>query len=109
MARFHGLIGYATPIEETAPGVFEESYVERPCDGDHVRRTRRLQTGDQLNQNVVVADEVSVYADPYARQNYYMIRYVVMDGVKWTATSARVEYPKIVITLGGVYNAKSQT
>lgn len=103
MARFHGKIGYVE-TEETAPGVYEEVATERPYFGDIVRNYRRFESSDQVNQNVVLNNSISVIADSYCMGHFSNIRYVVWMGSKWKVTNVEIQRPRITLTLGDVYN-----
>ena len=103
MAKYYGVIGYAETVE-TAPGVYEEQITERNYYGELVRNTRRLQTSDQVNDNINIANEISVIADPFATQNFHAMRYVEFMGAKWKITNVEVRYPRLILTIGGVYN-----
>lgn len=105
MAKWSGMIGYATTVE-TTPGVWEEQIVERKYYGDLIRNTRRLQSTNNLNNDINIANEISVLSDPYANQNFHAIRYAEFMGAKWMVTTAEVQYPRIILSLGGVYNGK---
>ena len=82
MAKFYGPIGYAV-TEETAPGVWEDKITERMYYGELVRNTRKLQSADQLNDNINVANEISILADPFASENFHLMKYVGFMGAKW--------------------------
>lgn len=103
MAKFFGIIGYAETVE-TKPGVWNEQITERVYSGDLVRNTRRLQTTDQLNDNINVANEISIISDPFANKNFHSMRYVEFMGAKWKITNVEVHYPRLILTIGGVYN-----
>lgn len=103
MAKWFGVIGYAETIE-TTPGVWTEQITEREYFGDVIRNTRRLQTTDQVNDNVDISNEISVVADPYAYQNFHAMRYVEFMGTKWKVSSVDVQYPRLTLSLGGVWN-----
>lgn len=105
MTKWFGVIGYAETVE-TIPGVWEEKIVERPYFGDVTRNTRRLQTTDQVNDNIDISNEISVVADPYAYQNFHAIRYAEFMGTKWKVSSVDVQYPRLHLSLGGVYNGE---
>ncbi len=107
MAKWYGVIGYAE-TEETVPGVWDEKITERPYYGDLVRNTRRLQTADKLNDDIDVANEISIIADPFANQNFHAMRYVSFMGSKWKISSVEVQYPRLVLTIGGIYNVKTK-
>lgn len=105
MAKFYGKIGYANTVE-TKPGVCEEQIVERSYYGDLIRNTRRLQSADQVNDDINISNEISIVADPYATNNFHTMRYAVFMGTKWKISNVEVSYPRLILTLGGVYNGK---
>lgn len=102
MAKWFGKIGYAE-TEEISPGVWKEQIVEREYYGDLVRNTRRLQTADKINDDIIVSNELSIVSDPYANQNFHSIRYVEFMGSKWKVSSVEASYPRLILTLGGLY------
>ena len=103
MAKYYGVIGYAETVE-TAPGVYEEQITERNYYGELVRNTRRLQASDQVNDNINIANEISIIADPFATQNFHAMRYIEFMGAKWKITNVEVRYPRLILTIGGLYN-----
>lgn len=103
MPKWYGKIGYGV-TEETSPGVWTEEIVERQYYGDIIRNLRRLETSDQVNDNVSVSNEISIVSDPYAFENFHSIRWVEFMGGKWKVTSVEVQYPRLLLSLGGVYN-----
>lgn len=104
MAKFYGSIGYAELVEVN-PGIWEEKITERKYYGDLIRNTRRLQTSDKLNDDINISNEISIVADPYANQNFHSMRYVEFMGTKWKINNVEVLYPRLILTIGGVYNA----
>ena len=103
MAKFYGEIGYAN-IVETEPGVWEEKIIKRNYYGDIIRNTRSLQTSDNVNDNINISNEISIVADPYANENFHSMRYVYFMGAKWKITSVEVKYPRLILSIGGLYN-----
>jgi hypothetical protein len=103
MAKFYGEIGFAIQ-EETSPGVWVN--VIRPSNyyGDVITNSRRLQNSNQLNDNIVISNEISIIADPYANENFHSILYVKFMGTKWKVSNVTVQYPRLILTLGEVYN-----
>ena len=106
MAKFYGKIGYAASTVEIKPGVYEEQIVERSYYGDLIRNTRRLQSADQVNDDINISNEISIVADPYATNNFHTMRYAVFMGTKWKISNVEVSYPRLILTLGGVYNGQ---
>ena len=105
MAKFYGAIGFAEMVE-IRPGVYQEQITEYFYYCDLNRNSRRLQPTDQLNDNVIITNEVSIIADPHANGNFHSIRYVKFSGTKWKVTNIEVQYPRLILTLGGVYNGQ---
>lgn len=103
MAKWSGVIGYAEKVE-VRPGIWEDGITERPYFGDVGRNTRRLQGGSTVNDGITISNEISVVSDPYAIQNFHKMRYLSFMGENWRIESADVQYPRIVISLGGVWN-----
>lgn len=103
MAKWYGVIGYNETLE-TRPGVWENQITERNYYGDVIRNSRRLQTTNQLNDNINISNEISIVADPYANQNFHTMCYVEFMGTKWKIENITVQYPRLILSLGGVYN-----
>lgn len=102
MAKWFGAIGYAETVE-TTPGVWEEQITERYYYGELRRNSRRLQTSDKVNDDVTINNELSIVADPCAYQNFHAMRYAKWMNTKWKITDIQVEYPRLTISLGGLY------
>ena len=104
MAKWYGMIGFAMN-KEGNPGVTIEEIEERPYYGDMVRNIRRLQSADKLNDDITLQNELSVISDPYILNNFQSIRYATFGESKWKVTRVEVQYPRLKMALGGVYNA----
>lgn len=105
MAKFYGAIGFGVQIQ-TSPGVWQEQIEQRNYYGELLRNTRRLQSTSNLNDDLNVSNEISVLADPYIQHNFHSIRFVTFAGAKWKVTSVDVQYPRLILTLGGVWNGE---
>ncbi len=105
MAKFYGKIGYSTTVE-AVPGVWEEQISEHQYYGELVRNMRKLQGSEYLNDNINIANEVSILADPFAYENFHSMKYIEFMGTKWKITSVEVQYPRLILTIGGEYNGK---
>lgn len=105
MAKWYGEIGYGETVE-TSPSVWTEEIVKKiNYYGDLLTNNRRLQTGDKVNDDISITNQISILADPYACENFHAMRYVTFMGTKWKITDVQVEFPRLILTLGGVYNA----
>ena len=103
MAKWYGKIGYAETAE-VRPGVYKEQITEREYFGDVLQNTRRLQTSDKVNDDINVSNRISIIADPFANENFHSMRYLSFMGTKWKVATIEVSYPRLILTLGGVYN-----
>ena len=103
MAKFYGRIGYEI-LEETSPGVWTPTTVIRTSSGDTVRRSRRLDSNSDVNDDINISEQISILADPYAFGHFHEMKWVERYGTKWKITSIDVEYPRLILTVGGVYN-----
>lgn len=105
MAKWFGTIGFAETVE-TSPGIWEEQITKRNYYGDLTRNTRRLQSADKLNDDIVINNELSIVSDPYANEHFHNMRYAEFQGVVWKITNVEVQYPRLILSLGGLYNGE---
>lgn len=108
MAKWFGKVGYAVTTETpSGSGIWKEVITERSYYGDIVRNTRMLQSSSsELNDDVNVSNQISILSDPYANQNFHAMRYAEFMGTKWKITNVEVQYPRLILALGGVYNGQ---
>jgi hypothetical protein len=101
--KFYGAVGF---VEVTAkrPGVMAQSPIEYNYSGDVMKRSIRYQNAESVNDNIGVQQQISIVADPYARNHVGSMRYVKWMGTAWKITDVSVQYPRLILTLGGVYN-----
>jgi hypothetical protein len=103
MARFYGRVGYGE-TNEHAPGVWVDEIVERSYYGDVIRNARNLRQGENLNLDLSVQNSISIVADAYANEHFFAIRYVEWAGTLWTVSTVEVRSPRLILSLGEVYN-----
>ena len=101
--KWHGVIGFADTVE-TEPGIWIDDIFEHTYYGDIIRNTRSLQPSGGVNDNINVSNSISIIADPYAVAHFSQIKCVELVGTRWTVTSVEVQSPRLILTLGGVYN-----
>ena len=105
MAKWYGPIGYVDTVE-TKPGVYVERVIERNYYGDMITVTRRLHTTDQVNDDIEISNRLSIVADPYATEHIYSMRYAEFKGVRCKISNVEVAFPRLILTLGGLYNGE---
>lgn len=105
MAKWFGKIGYAITAE-TEPGIWEPTIVEREAYGD-VRSDRYKRQNSGINDKVILADTISIVADPFVYQNCSCIAYVEYMGAKWKVSDIDAsQRPRLILTMGEVYNGE---
>jgi hypothetical protein len=103
MAKWSGKIGFATHANDGSD-VWTEEIEERSYKGDLLQNFIRNQPADKLNDDLTITNKISIVADLYADQNFPMMRYATIKGVKWKITNVEVLRPRLILTVGGVYN-----
>lgn len=103
MAKFFGEIGFVKN-EETKPGVWRPKKITRKYYGEIIRNMRRYEPSSQVNDDLEVSNEISIIADQFANENLYAMKWVKFMGAKWKIKSVDIRYPRLVLTVGGVYN-----
>lgn len=104
MAKYFGKIGYVE-TEETSPGIWKPKTTEREYCGDVIRNSSRwTAASDSTNDDLTFNNQISIVADPFAYQNFNSMKYIHYMGAKWKITSVEVKYPRLILTIGGVYN-----
>lgn len=105
MAVYYGKIGFMETVE-TSPSVWTEVVREYPYSGKILSNSKSWSTSDQENDELRINVKLSIIADPYAREHFFALRYVCWNGVKWKVTSVEPKFPRLLLTLGEVYNGE---
>lgn len=106
MAKFYGVVGYGI-TEETTPGVWVDRIIERNYSGDVIKNYKKSYSGESINDNVDVSNNISIISDPFAMQHFHTIKYVKWMGAAWKVSTVEVQYPRLILTIGGVYNGET--
>lgn len=103
MAKFAGKVGFSNTIE-TSPGIWNSDTVEKIYVGDVLSMSLRYQNNTQINENVTLSKRISIIADIFVNNNIHTIKYITYMGIKWSISEFDIQYPRVILTLGGVYN-----
>lgn len=108
--KWHGHIGFSITAE-TPPGsgVYRSSITERSYHGEVYRDSRRWAKAEGLNDDLLISNQISLVSDVFALENLPHMRYITMYKQKWCITDIEVNYPRIVITMGGLYHDETET
>ena len=104
MSKYIGMIGFSW-TEEQPGSIWKEHVVERPYAGDVMNaRIRNDTTPEKLNDEFRVNQDISIIADSFALKNYHHMKYATIRGVRWKITSISINYPRLTLSIGGLYN-----
>ena len=108
MAKFYGSVGFAVEPTEGS-GEYKGVVVEKPVEerkyyGDITRNSRRWEQGSDINDNLQINNQISIVADAYAYEHFFAMKYVRWMGACWKVTNVEVQRPRLLLTIGDVYN-----
>lgn len=103
--KFFGPLGFSYE-EETAPGVWMTKTEEKEVYGDVISNVRRWDSGQEINSDLTVSNRISIVASRFIYEHLGAMRYIVWNGTKWKIASSEIVRPRIILTLGGVYNGE---
>lgn len=103
---YYGRIGYvSTSQDPDHPTTWNESVSWRYYPGELSALSHRwMNSAEDSNSNINITNKLSIIADPYMCQNASAIRYVELMGSAWYVDSIQIEYPRIILSVGGVAN-----
>jgi hypothetical protein len=107
MAKWSGIIGYVK-IEEIEKGLWSDGIVtEHVHFGDMISNRNKIQSSpNSTNSDITLMNNISIVADNFAIENFGHMKYAVVNGMKWKITDVLVQYPRLILTIGGLYNGK---
>ena len=105
MAKFAGLVGYGVQVE-TSPGIWENEERTLVMKGDLIRQNVDIRGNDKINGDIALGHRLSLIGDAYAFDNYFNMKWVEIDGRKWTVASIEVQRPRLIVGIGGLYNGQ---
>lgn len=102
--KYSGKIGFWIDDLEVRPGVYKSDIVERVYTGDILRNSQRWNNTEHINKNITISNKVSIIADLYLNEHLSSIKYIEWMGTKWCVSSIDINYPRITLEIGEVYN-----
>lgn len=106
MGKWHGKIGYVE-TKETAPGVWRPTVTERTYYGDVITHSYRWSpSSDSTNDDLQINTQISILADSFTRENWKSMKYIEFMGTVLKITNVTPQYPRLVLTLGGIYDGE---
>lgn len=106
MAKYCDIIGFCIS-EDQGNGIFKDRILEKRYKGEIIRQSANNVQNDNLNGDLILNARINILADPYTIRYIGTIKYAYYMNVCWKVTSFELQYPRILISLGGVYNGKT--
>jgi hypothetical protein len=103
--RANLVVGYATSVE-ARPGVFVDEIKTYTYTGDVLRQSVSTDSGTNVNPTLKVTNRFSLVGDWSNYDNFAMMRYIEWMGAKWTITNVEYVRPRLIVSVGGLYNGK---
>ena len=104
--KFYGKIGFGETVEKS-DGIWVDTIVEKDYYGDILKNVKRSEDSAKVNDDISLSNQLSIVSDPYLTNHFHAIKYVTMFGTNWKVTSVEVQFPRLLLTLGGVYNGQT--
>ena len=105
MAKWYGSVGFAERVE-IEPGIWDSVITEKLYYGDVISNRWRRQSSGEINDDINISNSISVLIDPYAYEKFSSIVYVEFMGAKWKVTDIEVQHPRLILTIGGLWNGE---
>lgn len=102
--RYCGKIGYVVTVDDDTTGICESSTVEKVAKGDVLTNHLRVTDGVNINPDITITNRLSIVSEPFLLNNFQNIRYATWRGTKWAVESVEIALPRVILSLGGVYN-----
>lgn len=108
--KYYGDVTFVIQREDPeAPGDWKEYKVVKPYKGDWTRLESRWNSGDKINDDKRVNNQLEIIADTFSTINFTDIRCVKWMGHQWAVTTVTPRPPKLVLEIGGLYNAGTES
>lgn len=102
--KYYDKIGFWEEDVEIRPGVYNSQIVEKYYAGDIIENRQYWNSTEYQNDNLTVSNKISIIADIYFHQHISSIKYVIFMDTKWKVKHLDINYPRVIIELGEVYN-----
>lgn len=105
--KWYGKIGFVETVNE-GNGVWKPRVTEKEYIGDLRRISSKWSSNSSsTNYNVNISNQISILSDPYLENSLHAIRYIEFMGAFYDVTDIEVQYPRLNISIGGVYNGET--
>ena len=105
--KWYGKIGFVETVD-VGDGIWKPEIVEKYYTGELKRISSKWSSNsNSTNYNVNISNQISIISDPYLEKSLQSIRYIEFMGALYDVTDIEVRYPRLNISVGGVYNGET--
>ena len=105
--KWYGKVGFAVTTDKD--GIWTDDIVEKPYTGDMIKARASFQNSNNVNDNLVLNNQISIIANKFAYDNFECIKYVEILGKMWKVESAEIQYPRLILSVGGLWNGEQKS
>lgn len=99
-------IGFSiTGPKEEGSDIYVTTIVERRYHADVLDNLTKFEASESINDNINLSNKLSIISDPFCTNNIGNIAYVTLLGTKWKIKDVKIQYPRLLLSVGGIYNA----
>lgn len=103
--KYFGRVGFVK-YEESSPGVWRTIVTEKKYRGDVLQNRANINPSDSVSDELRLSNRISIICDSFAIENFQWIKYIEYLGTMWIVSLAEVQRPRVIVTMGGVYNGE---
>lgn len=103
MAKYVGRIGIGHTVDK-GYGVYEMVMEEHDIFGDFLQVPKSQLIAAGVNDDITISNRISIFQNSFVMNNLHDIKYLTYGGAKWKVSSVELNYPRIILTTGGLYN-----
>ena len=103
--NYFGRVGFVK-YEESSPGVWRTIVTEKKYRGDVLQNRANINPSDSVSDELRLSNRISIICDSFAIENFQWIKYIEYLGTMWIVSLAEVQRPRVILTMGGVYNGE---
>ena len=107
MSKWSGVIGFKDEFERSS-SIWVEDIIEKEYYGDIIKNYKFSESVSEINDSININNQFSVISDPYALENFHKMIYITYMGTKWKIRNVEIQYPRVILGVGGVYNEENQ-
>lgn len=105
--KWFGEIGYFEETENV-DGVTTNTFQTQQYYGDIIKNYKTNTDAGTVNEDFDVNNRISVVADPYLIGHFHRIAWITFMDVKFKVHSVELQYPRLIVSLGGVYREEDE-